>query len=143
MHPVLAGAFAVAAVVASQWASAASTFCPETIKVQQSATAPAAEWSVSYSKAPVKLEMVSLYSGPPKEGVALGYDALVNTMAESTLSWLLPKNSRAYWIKCSYRGTTLELAKELPRTLTSCLVSYAPESGPGSRQPQIKAVACK
>ena len=143
MHRLLTGIFAVVALVACRCASAGGTFCPETIKVQQSGTAPAAEWSVSYSKLPVKLETVSFYSGPPKDGAALGYDAMVNTMAESTISWLLPKNSRAYWIKCSYRGTTLELSKELPRTVTSCLVSYAPESGPVSRQPQIKAVACK
>jgi hypothetical protein len=143
MHRLFTGVFAVVAVVAGQCASAASTFCPETIKVQQSGTAPAAEWSVSYSKSPVKLEMVSFYSGPPKDGAALGYDAMVNTTAGSTISWLLPKNSRAYWIKCSYRGTTLELSKELPRAVASCVVSYAPESGPGSRQPQIKAVACK
>lgn len=68
------------------------------------------------------------------------YDSLVNAMNSKTATWKLPKDSRAHWIKCSYRGTTLELSKELPSTFSSCVVDYDSEAGSGL--PYIKTITC-
>jgi hypothetical protein len=140
---LMRGTLAVVALVAFPIGPVASTLCPETINVHQTGSGLPAGWSVSYSKSPVQLEIVSLYIGPPKDGVPLGFDAMVNTMDGSVVNWQIPKDSRAYWIKCSYNGTTLELSKELPRTLSTCVVSLDRQTGTASAQQHIKALACK
>jgi len=140
---LMRGTLAVVALVAFPVGPVASTLCPETINVHQTASGLPAGWSVSYSKSPVQLEIVSLYIGPPKDGVPLGYDAMVNTMDGSVVNWKIPNDSRAYWIKCSYNGTTLELSKELPRTLSTCGVSFDRQTVAGSAQQHIKSLACK
>jgi hypothetical protein len=85
---------------------------------------------VSYSKLPVQLEMVSVYRGPPKDSASLLYDEMVNAMNSTAANWTFPRQWRAYWLKCSYRGSTLELSKPLPRSVSSCLVSYNRQSAP-------------
>lgn len=140
---LMKGTLAVVTLVAFPIGPLASTLCPETINVHQTASRLPAGWSVSYSKSPVQLEIVSLYIGPPKDGVPLGFDTMVNTMDGSVVTWQIPKDSRGYWIKCSYNGTTLELSKELPRTLSTCVVSFDRQTGTASAQQHIKALTCK
>src|ERR1700688_1390380 len=72
-------------------ASAADSLCPEAVGVKQTGAAPAPEWSVSYSSAPTGLEMVTFYSGPPKDEASLVYDDIVNAKDSSTATWKFPK----------------------------------------------------
>ena len=122
-------------------ASAADSLCPETVDVRQAGAAPAPEWSVSYSTLPNRLEMVTFYSGPPKDQASLVYDDLVKAKDSATATWRLPKDARGYWVKCSYAGTTLELSKALPATVSSCQVVYDRDARPAGL-PAIKRVAC-
>lgn len=124
-------------------AAAADSLCPDAVSVKQAGAAPAPEWSVSYSASPNQLEMVTFYSGPPKAEASLVYDDFVNAKDSSTATWKFPKDPRGYWIKCSYRGTTLELSKALPATLSSCRVTYDRAAGSPSGLPAIKRIACQ
>jgi hypothetical protein len=112
-----------AALLAAAPAFAADSLCPETVNTKQAGAPPAPEWSVSYSTAPNRLEMVTFYSGPPKDEASLVYDAFVNSKDSSLATWKFPRDARGYWVKCSYRGTTLELSKPLASSVSSCRVT--------------------
>ena len=122
---------------------AADSLCPDAVNVKQTAAAPAPEWSVSYSSAPTRLEMVTFYSGSPKEEASLVYDSWIDAKDTSTATWKLPKDARGYWIKCSYRGTSMEISKALPSTISSCRVTYDRQAASSSGLPAIKRIACE
>ena len=133
--------FAVIAFTAAGWA-AADSLCPETVSAKQTGASPAPEWSVSYSNMPSQLEMITFYNGPPKDEASLVYDRLVRAKDSSTAMWKFVQDPRGYWVKCSYRGTTLELSKPLPSTVSRCRVTNDREVGLPSGFPGIKHVAC-
>ncbi len=124
-------------------ASAADPLCPDAVSVKQTGAAPAPEWSVSYSGLPNRLEMVTFYSGPPKDEASLVYDDFVKAKDSSTATWRFPKQARGYWVKCSYAGTTLELAKALPSTVSSCRVIYDKGASSPSGLPAIRHIGCQ
>ena len=135
---------AIAATVMATWpASAADLLCPDAVSVKQTGAAPTPEWSVSYSATPTELEMVTFYSGQPKDAVSLVYDDFARAKDSATATWRFPKNPRGYWVKCSYRGTTLELSKALPPTVASCRVTYDRVAASPSGLPAIKRIACQ
>jgi hypothetical protein len=141
--PKLTVFLAVAATFATALpASAAESLCPDAVSVKQTGAAPAPEWSVSYSGLPNRLEMVTFYSGPPRDEASLVYDDFVNAKDSSTATWRFPKQARGYWVKCSYAGTTLELAKALPATVSSCRVIYDKGTGSPSGLPAIRHIGC-
>lgn len=136
--------FASVAVLATAFpAGAGDSLCPDSVRVKQTGAVPTPEWSVSYSTSPNRLQMVTFYSGPPKDEASLVYDDFVNAKDSSTATWRFPKDARGYWVKCSYAGTTLELAKALPATLSSCQVVYDRTSASPAGLPAIKRIACQ
>jgi hypothetical protein len=132
-----------AALFAAAPVFAADSLCPETIATKQAGNAPAPEWSVSYSASPNQLEMVTFYSGPPKDEASLVYDELASSKDSSLATWKFPKDPRGYWVKCSYRGTTLELSKPLSATVSSCRVTYSRDASLPSGLPAIRSIACR
>jgi hypothetical protein len=122
---------------------AADSLCPDAVDVKQTGTAPIAEWSVSYSSTPTRLGMVTFYNGSPKEEASLVYDSWIDAKDASTATWKLPKDVRGYWIKCSYRGTSMELSKALSSTISSCRVTYDRQSTSSAGLPAIKRIACQ
>jgi len=143
MHRLLLFLAVAATLLTACSASAAASLCPETVSVKQTGAPPAPEWSVSYSGKPSELEMVTFYNGPPKEEASLVYDDLVRGKDSSTATWKFPKDARGYWVKCSYRGTALELSKALPATVSSCRVTYDRQGGSPSGLPAVKRIACQ
>jgi hypothetical protein len=142
--PTLPLSLAVAATFfAALSASADDSICPAAVNVKQTGAAPAPEWSVSYSATPTTLEAVTFYSGPPKDEAALVYDDLTRVRDSETATWKFSKDPRGYWVKCSYRGTTVELAKALPPTVSSCRVTYDRQVASPTGLPAIKRIACQ
>jgi len=142
MHTLTLFLAAAATFSAALPACATDSLCPDAVSVKQTGAAPAPEWSVSYSAWPNRLQMVTFYSGPPKDEASLVYDDFVKAKDSSTATWKLPKDARGYWVKCSYLGTTLELSKALPSTVSSCRVLYDREASSPSSLPAIKHIAC-
>jgi hypothetical protein len=134
---------AAATLLTISSASAAGSLCPDTVSVKQTGAPPAPEWLLSYSGAPSELEMVTFYNGPPKEEASLVYDDFVRGKDSSTATWTFPKDPRGYWLKCSYRGTTLELSKALPPSVSSCRVNYERQAASPSGLPAIKRITCQ
>jgi hypothetical protein len=136
----LIGAMTLAATLP---AFAADSLCPDAVDVKQTSAAPTPGWSVSYSSTPTRLEMVTFYNGSPKEEASFAYDSWIDAKDTSTATWKLPKDARGYWIKCSYRGTSTELSKALPSTVSSCRVTYDRQAASSSGLPVIKRIACE
>ena len=132
-----------AILVAGLSTSAAAPFCPETVSTQQVGAAPGPGWSVSYSTWPNQLEQVTFYSGPPQDEASLAYDDWKAGKGSSQATWKFPKDERGYWVRCSYRGTTLELSKALPSAVTSCRVVYDRTTTSASGLPAIKSITCQ
>jgi len=143
MHTLLLFIAAAGALLINCAATAADALCPDTVSVKQTGAPPSPDWSVSYSATPTALEMVTFYSGPPKQEASLVYDEWVRGKDASTATWKFTKDSRGYWVKCSYRNTTLELSKALPPAVSSCRVTYDRQTTSASGLPAIKRMACQ
>ena len=103
-------------------AAAGQVFCPDSMNMQ--------------------LEMVTFYDGPPEEDASLVYDELVEGKDATTATWNLPQSGKGYWVKCRYRGTTLELSKQLPASVSVCRVIYERNSKLPSGLPAIRSIDC-
>jgi hypothetical protein len=143
MHPLPMSLALAVTLLATFSASASDSLCPDAVSVKQAGAAPAPEWSVSYSATATELEMVTFYSGPPKDEASLVYDDFAKAKDSSIATWRFPKDPRGYWVKCSYRGTTLELSKALPPTVSSCRVTYDRQAASPAGLPAIKHIACQ
>lgn len=100
-------------------ATLADVSCPQTISVEQKATAPN-DWSVDYFKTSAELSSITIFDGPPEEQASLKYDDERSTKAEIVQTWDLATNERGYWIVCGYAHTTAELRRKLPNEVHAC-----------------------
>ena len=122
--------------------------CPATLTVEEQATAPSPEWTVTYSPLPRALERVTFFDGPPEEEASLVYDELLDTADGQVAVWRLgtgdPEGKeRGTWIRCSYAGTRVELSRRLPDGLHECRVTYDPVAASPSGLPEIRAIECR
>jgi hypothetical protein len=123
--------------------AAQGLLCPETVQVRQSSAPALQGWSVSYSEAPNRLEMVTFFNGPPEEQASLVYDRWTDGKGISTATWSLPRDARGYWVRCSYSGTSVELSKRLAPEISSCQVIYQRQAHGVAGLPAIERIACR
>jgi hypothetical protein len=92
---------------------------------------------------PHTLSGITFYDGPPSEKASLVYDRITHGKTEQVATWTFaPQKARPIWLACSYAGTSIELTKALPATITTCAVTYdAQQQITG--MPVIKKIACK
>lgn len=123
---------------------AAKVSCPDSIQVVNPQLAkPLQGWKVSVRNIPHRLSRVTFYDGPVEEQASLAPDRETGTRKSKTAVWLLnAKSERAYWMGCSYSGTSLSLARALPSGLTECRVTYD-STAQIEGVPVIKAISCK
>ncbi len=136
-------AFAFALVSTGVCFAADEVWCPVTIKVDQKAEPPSSEWSVSYSSLPHQLEMVTFFSGRPEENASLVYDKRSKTKGGWIGTWNFPKDDRGYWMRCSYEGTSAELSRRIPDSISICRVTYDEGSHYASGLPVIRKIECR
>ncbi|MGO9611453.1 MAG: STY0301 family protein [Dissulfurispiraceae bacterium] len=122
--------------------AAEEAWCPDTIKVDQKATPPSPEWSISYSSLPHQLEMVTFFSGPLEDNASLVYDEKSKTTGGWIGTWRFPLDTGSYWIRCSYSGTRVELSRRLPMAVSVCRVTYDDGSRFPSGLPGIAKIEC-
>ena len=135
---------AIASACLPAIASAADeVICPDSVKVQQSAAAPASGWIVSHRDTASRLEMITFFNGAPAERASLVYDTWLEAKDTVTATWSFPKDARGYWVSCSYEATTVELSRPLPATLATCQVIYERQAAGARGLPAIRSVACR
>ena len=99
--------------------------CPATLAVT-SAASPPGDWQVVTPTGTRSLDRVGFYSGPPSEQVSLAPDSTVEGGGKSLDVWTFsPSTDEPLWVACFYAGTTLFIAKPVPRGMKRCSVSYA------------------
>jgi hypothetical protein len=133
----------VCAILAPHLARAEAT-CPPTLAVEQKASAPSAEWTVSSSGYKTALAGVTIFDGPPANQASLLPDDERTSSDTVFQTWKFGKNDAGYWLECDYANTTAQIYQRLPAGVSRCDVTYERNvrfGGEGRRV--VKSVRCK
>lgn len=133
----------VCAIAAPHLACAEAT-CPPTLAVEQKASAPGADWTVTYSGYNTAIAGVTIFDGPPASQASLLPDGEQTTIERVFQTWKLAKNNSGYWLECDYANTTAQIYRQLPADVRRCDVTYDANvrfGGEGRRV--VKSVSCK
>jgi len=110
----------LACAIAPAYFAQAESACPQTIAVEQRASAPAPDWTVSYSGYETAVAGVTIFDGPPSQQASLVPDS-EKTVGDNIIQvWRLPKSDRGYWLQCNYTNTTAQISRRLPASIRRC-----------------------
>ena len=124
-------------------AAAQTTYCPETVSVDQNLAKIPPGWIVGRDDAPSALAGITFYSGPPEEKASLVYDKWTKRDGLAYGVWRFqPKSSQRIWLSCSYSSTRVVLMKQLPPETSGCTVVYDPKVQV-SGSPEIQKITCQ
>jgi hypothetical protein len=118
--------------------------CPPMLAVEQRASAPSSEWTVSYSGYQTAIAGVTVFDGPPAQQASLVPDNDKTYEQIVVQTWQLPKSDRGYWLQCNYANTTAQISRPLPADVSRCDVTYERNmffGGGGGRV--VRSVKCK
>lgn len=121
----------------------AESACPATIVVEQRASAPAPDWTVSYSGYETAVAGVTIFDGPPTQQASLVPDSEKQVGDNIIQIWQLPTSDRGYWLQCNYANATSQISRRLPASVKRCDVVLNHNmrfSGGGN---VVKSVNCK
>src|SRR5260370_40806282 len=107
------------AIVAPHLACAQQT-CPPTLKVEQKAVSPGADWSVTSSGYDTALAGITVFDGPPANQASLAPDREHMTHDAVFQTWKLAKSGAGYWLECEYANTTAQISRRLPASVSRC-----------------------
>jgi hypothetical protein len=139
MTALIALAFPLIAVHVAEAESA----CPQKIAVEQKASAPTADWAVSYSGYDTAISGVTIFEGPPAQQASLVPDNEKDSGDNMIQTWRLPKSDRGYWLQCNYANTTAQISRQLPASVERCDVVYDHNLHFASGGDVVKSVNCK
>jgi hypothetical protein len=135
---------AFACVIAAPNLARAESSCPPMVVVEQKASAPGPDWSVSYSGYQTAVAGVTIFDGPPSEQASLVPDSEKTSGDNLIQIWQLPKRDRGYWLQCNYANTTAQISRRLPASFTRCdVVSDRNMHFGGGGGYVVKSVNCK
>ncbi len=135
---------AIACAILAPILACAEATCPPTLAVEQKASAPSTDWTVSSSGYNTALAGVIIFDGPPVNQASLLPDGEQTTSDMVFQTWKLGKNDAGYWLECDYANTTAQIYERLPASVSRCEVSYERNvrfGGEGRRV--VKSVRCK
>ena len=144
MRRITLNLIAFAWAIATPHLACAQATCPPSLAVEQKASAPASDWTVTYSGYPTALAGVTIFDGPPSEQASLVPDREQTTADSVIQTWKLAKSDRGYWLQCEYANTTAQVSQRLPGDVSRCDVTYERNvrfGGEGRRV--VKSVNCK
>lgn len=118
-----------------------SVGCPKTIQVKEQLTAPVPGWVAASDGMPHQLAGLTFYDGKPEEKASLAPDGQTTQRNETISTWKFDK-TRPTWVECHYSGTSVTLTRELPRSTSTCMVTYA-RGETIAGLPVIESVTCR
>ena len=143
MKPQTLILIAFACAIAPVRFAQAESACPATIAVQQTASAPASDWTVTYSGYETAVAGVTIFDGPPAQLASLVPDD-EKTVGDNIIQvWQLPKSERGYWLQCNYANTTAQISRRLPASVSRCDVVLNHNQRFSGGGYVIKSVNCK
>jgi len=121
----------------------AESACPQTIVVEQRASAPTPDWTVSYSGYETAVAGVTIFDGPPAQQASLVPDSEQQVGDNIIQVWQLPKSDRGYWLQCNYANTSAQISRRLAG-VTRCdvVLDHNMRFGGGGGN-VVKSVNCK
>lgn len=134
---------AIACAIAPVHFARAESACPATISVEQRGSAPASDWTVSYSGYQTAVAGVTIFEGPPSEQASLVPDSEKPSGDNLIQIWQLPKSDRGYWLQCNYANTTAQISRRLPASVSRCDVVYDHNMHFAGGGNVVKSVNCK
>ncbi len=117
--------------------------CPPTITVDERVPEHPPGWTVTQRKTGHAMVGVTFYDGPPSGGASLVYDDTATSGDEWIATWHFTPGSKTFWIECRYEGTTMQLARPLPPTVTVCRVAYDKRIVTDPRHDEVRRLACE
>lgn len=137
------GAIVLACAIAAPRLAHAESACPKNIVVEQKASAPVSDWSVSYSGYDTAVQGVTIFDGPPAEQASLVPDNEKTVGDDVIQTWQLSKSDRGYWLQCNYANTTAQISRRLPAGVERCEVVYDHNMHFAGGGYVVKSVNCK
>jgi hypothetical protein len=107
---------------------AAEIFCPPQIEVQEKIATDAPAGWIAQTADPIRyLGGVTVFDGDPVDKVSLVPDADRRATGKDRIAtWKFVKPKNPIWLVCSYNGTGVTVAKQLPANIRMCALTYAP-----------------
>jgi hypothetical protein len=143
MKQVTFALIALACAIAPANLVQAESACPQTIVVEQRASAPAPDWTVSYSGYETAVAGVAIFDGPPAQQASLVPDSEQPVGDNIFQVWQLPKSDRGYWLQCNYANTTAQISRRLPASVKRCDVVLNHNMRFSGGSYVVKSVNCK
>jgi len=141
MHIAIAGILLTVSGAAGL-AQAEEVGCPAQISTTQTLARPVSGWTDRKDTSPNVLAGLTFYDGPPEEQASLAPDEK-HVKGKLVESWeLFPNPPRQNWIECIYAGTSIKLARPLPKEIRGCTVTFD-EKQTVDGYPLIEKIACK
>lgn len=134
---------ALAFAIAPAQIALADSACPQTIAVEQRASARSADWNVSYSGYETAIQGVTIFEGAPAEQASLVPDNEKTSGENVIQTWRLAKSDRGYWLQCNYANTTAQITRRLPDSIARCDVVYNHNQHFAGGSYVVKSVNCK
>lgn len=144
MKRITLNLIAFACAIAAPHLACAEETCPPTLTVEQKASAPGADWTVSYSGYNTAIAGVTIFEGPPASQASLLPDNEQTTSDAVFQTWKLAKSGSGYWLQCEYANTTAQIYRRLSPSVSRCDVTSERNvrfGGEGRRV--VKSVRCK
>jgi hypothetical protein len=132
-----------ACAIAQACFAQAESACPATVAVEQRASAPAPDWTVSYSGYETAVAGVTFFDGPPSQQASLVPDSEKPSGDNIIQVWQLAKSDRGYWIQCNYANTTAQISRRLPDSVRRCDVVLNHNERFLGGASVVKSVNCK
>jgi hypothetical protein len=134
---------ALACAIAAPRLASAESACPAEVTVEQTASAPSPDWTVTYSGYQTAVSGVTIFEGPPSQQASLVPDNEKTSDDKEIQTWQLAKSDRGYWLQCQYANTTAQISRQLPASVARCDVVYDRNMRFGGGGLVVKSVNCK
>jgi len=141
-HMIQFHAVLIAAGLTIGLAAGQEVGCPAQIVTTQTLTRGPSGWTERKDTSPNVLAGLTFYDGRPEEEGSLAPDEK-HVKGKLVESWeLYPNPPRENWLECVYAGTSIKIAKPLPKEIRSCTVTFD-ENEHIDGYPKIEKIACK
>jgi len=132
----------IAAVVVTGVAAADEVGCPAQIYTTQTLAKAVPDWTERKDASPNVLAGLTFYDGRPEEQASLAPDEK-HVKGRLVESWeFFPNPPRQNWLECVYAGTSIKIARPLPKEIRGCTVTFD-EQQTVDGYPVIEKIACK
>jgi hypothetical protein len=116
--------------------------CPAQVDVRQQINVLPPGWSVVLDDLPHRLAGITFFDGKPEDKASLAPDNETKANGKSISTWIFSGGNRPVWVACRYAGTAVTLARELPKLIQACSLTYNLRQTLGGL-PVIEKIDCK